>query len=234
MIICRLDAMTSVTVENYLKHIYEEQQRLASAKALVPVGRVAAAMDVTAGTATSMVKSLARSGLVRYAPRKGVRLTATGTELALQVLRRHRLIEAFLIEVLGLDWSEVHAEAEELEHAISDKVLERIDACLGHPVAGPYGHPIPPRTDKLFRQNLVPLTDCPTDVPLRVARILDEDPDFLRYVGGHGLMPGQRVTVAPRQPAADAVTVHAVERESVTLGVSAAAKILVGPAKAIP
>jgi DtxR family Mn-dependent transcriptional regulator len=224
--------MTSIAVENYLKHIYEEQEGLASDRELVPVGRVAAVMGVAPGTATSMVKSLAKSGLVRHESRRGVQLTAKGTKLALQVVRRHRLIESFLVEALGLDWSEVHAEAEELEHAISDKVLERIDAYLNHPAADPHGDPIPRRTGKLPRRpHLTPLTDCPTGVPLRIAQVLDQDPDFLRYVGGNGLVPGQRVNVALRQPAADAVTVQAADREPVTLGAAAAAKILVEPAE---
>jgi DtxR family transcriptional regulator, Mn-dependent transcriptional regulator len=220
--------MTSITVENYLKQIYEEQQRLPSERELVTLGQVAATMDVTPGTATSMVKSLAKAGLVHYESRKGVRLAAEGTILALRVVRRHRLIESFLVKTLGLDWSEVHAEAEELEHAISDKVLERIDAYLNHPATGPYGDPIPPRTGKLpRRRRLTRLTDCPTDIPLCIAQVMDQDPDFLRYVGSHGLMPGQRIAVAPRQPAAGVVTVYIADREQVTLGATAAAKILV-------
>lgn len=222
--------MTSITVENYLKHVYEEQQALTSEVELVPVGRIAVAMSVTPGTATSMVKSLAKARLIRYEPRRGVRLTESGARIALQVVRRHRLIESFLVKALGFDWSEVHAEAEELEHAISDKVLERIDAFLGHPATDPHGDPIPPQTGKLPRRKLTRLTDCRTNVPLRIARVLNQDPDFLRYVAEHGLMPGESVTVAPRQPAADAVTVFAGEREPVTLGTAAAATILVEPA----
>src|SRR5215216_5587302 len=121
--------MASITVENYLKTLFIEQQRAHGA--LVPMGTVAAAMNVTPGTATSMVKALAESGLVDYEPRGGVTLSSRGEKLALHVLRRHRLVELFLVEVLGLNWSEVDEEAEELEHAISDKVLERIDVLLG-------------------------------------------------------------------------------------------------------
>jgi DtxR family transcriptional regulator, Mn-dependent transcriptional regulator len=221
--------MTSITVENYLKEVYQEQQRLTSERDLVPIGRLAAAMGVTPGTGTSMVKSLAKAGLIRYEPRRGVRLTQAGTKLALQVVRRHRLIELFLVEVLGLDWSEVHAEAEELEHAISEKVLKRIDTYLGHPTADPHGDPIPPQTGLPLRQNLARLTDCPTDVPLRIVRVLDQNPELLRYMGGHGLIPGMYVTVAPRQLAADAVTVRPTHREAVTIGANTAAKILVSP-----
>ena len=138
--------MPSSTVENYVKQIYLEQHgrpATAAPAALVPMGRLATAMGVVPGTATSMIKALADSGLVEYEPRGGVRLTRGGEQLALHVLRRHRLVELFLVKVLGLDWSEVHAEAEELEHAISDKVLERIDDVLGRPQRRPARRPDP-------------------------------------------------------------------------------------------
>src|SRR5690606_32720750 len=162
--------------ENYLKQLYQQQAH-AAAEDLVPVGKLAAAMGVTPGTGTSMVKALAEANLVRYEPRGGVRLTPAGERLALAVLRRHRLIELFLVRTLGLDWSEVHDEAEELEHAISDKVLDRIDALLGHPDTDPHGDPIPPADGQpRSTAELNSLTDCPTDAPLRVARVIDQDP----------------------------------------------------------
>src|ERR687892_112881 len=116
--------MPSSTVENYLKKIYLlEQQETGD---LVSMGRIASLMGVVPGTATSMIKALADSGLVSYEPRSGVRLTRGGEQLALHVLRRHRLVELFLVKVLGLDWAEVHDEADRLEHVISEQVLERI------------------------------------------------------------------------------------------------------------
>src|SRR5688572_22318693 len=124
--------MPTSTVENYVKQIYLEQINT-PADALVSMGKLAAAMGVVPGTATSMVKALADAGLVEYEPRGGARLTRGGEQLALHVLRRHRLVELFLVKVLGLDWSEVHDEAEELEHAISDKVLAKIDEFLNYP-----------------------------------------------------------------------------------------------------
>src|SRR5437764_14428083 len=139
--------MPSSTVENYLKQIYLEQQH--APQELVAMGRLASAMAVVPGTATTMVKALADSGLVEYEPRGGVRLTRGGEQLALHVLRRHRLVELFLVKVVGLDWSEVHVEAEELEHAISEKVLEKIDALLGHPSVDPHGDPIPSPQGKM-------------------------------------------------------------------------------------
>src|SRR5260221_5837159 len=162
--------MASITVENYLKQLYLEQQR-APAGELVSMGRLASAMGVVPGTVTTMVKALADSGLVTYEPRGGVRLTRGGEQLALHVLRRHRLVELFLVKVLGLDWSEVHEEADELEHAISDKVLERIDQYLGRPSADPHGVPIPTAKGKLADARMESLAECSLNRTVRVARI---------------------------------------------------------------
>src|SRR5438552_12873576 len=150
--------MATSTVENYIKQLYLEQQEQPGQR--VPMGRLAAAMSVVPGTATTMVKALADSGLVEYEPRGGVRLTRGGEQLALHVLRRHRLVELFLVKVLGLDWSEVHAEAEELEHAISEKVLEKMDAALGHPSVDPHGDPIPSAKGKVSESPATTLADC--------------------------------------------------------------------------
>ena len=125
-------------------------------------------MRVAAGTATAMVKTLADAGLVEYEPRGGVKLSAKGEKLALHVLRRHRLVELFLVEVLGLDWSEVDQEAEELEHAISDKVLEKIDALLKHPQVDPHGDPIPTAKGKIAHRAMVSLAECELNRPMRV------------------------------------------------------------------
>src|SRR5678816_3534134 len=169
--------MASSTVENYLKQIYLEQQL--APDELVSMGKLAASMGVVPGTATSMIKALADSGLVSYEPRSGVRLTNGGEQLALHVLRRHRLVELFLVKVLGLDWSEVHDEAEELEHAISEKVLDRIDALLEHPSVDPHGDPIPPAKGKMVGTRQHSLLDCDLHTPLRVARVIDQEPAFL-------------------------------------------------------
>lgn len=220
--------MPSHTVENYLKRIYLQQQR--DSEALVPMGCLATAMDVTPGTATSMMKVLAEALLVEYEPRGGVRLTDAGTHLALQVLRRHRLIELFLVQILTLDWSEVHAEAEELEHAISDKVLEKIDLLLGHPNTDPHGDPIPPAgggPGQPRRARLALLGDWPTNQPARVARVLDQEPGFLQFVDQHGLTPGAEVVVESRNASADAVTIRPLAGKPLTIGTAAAAKILI-------
>src|SRR3954447_6930380 len=218
--------MPSSTVEDYLKQIYLEQQA-ADAGQLVPMGKLATLMNVVPGTATSMVKALADSGLVTYEPREGVRLTGGGERLALRVLRRHRLVELFLVKVLGLDWSEVHVEAEELEHAISDKVLERIDALLERPSVDPHGDPIPTAKGKLAESRHGSLLTCETGARMRVARVLDQNPAFLQFINRCGLTPGTIVTIESRDPLAAAVSVKPENRAPVTLGTDAAAKILV-------
>src|SRR5436190_5280017 len=174
--------MASSTVEDYVKQIYLEQLGAADRDDLVSMGRLATAMGVVPGTATSMVKALADAGLVDYEPRGGARLTRGGEKLALHVLRRHRLVELFLVKVLGLDWSEVHDEAEELEHAISDKVLDRIDRVLGHPSVDPHGDPIPSAKGKVGDTPISSLADCPLNRPMKVARVIDQDPPFLQFV----------------------------------------------------
>ncbi|MGA3066992.1 MAG: metal-dependent transcriptional regulator [Tepidisphaeraceae bacterium] len=217
--------MPTSTVENYLKQVYLQQR--GGDGEMVPMGRLASVMGVVPGTATSMVKALADSGLVQYEPRGGVRLTHSGEQLALHVLRRHRLVELFLVRVLGLDWSVVHEEADTLEHAISDRVLERIDALLGHPTTDPHGDPIPTSKGQLHEPRRMSLADCPLREPQEVARILDQDPHFLKFLERHGLIPGASITVAKREPEAEAVKLRIPRRDEISLGIAAAAKILV-------
>ena len=222
--------MPTSTVENYLKQLYLEQH--GTEGGMVPMGRVAASMGVVPGTATSMVKALADSGLVEYEPRGGVKLTRSGEQLALHVVRRHRLVELFLVKTLGLDWSVVHDEADLLEHAISERVLERIDALLGHPTADPHGDPIPTAKGHLHEPRRVSLADCPLETPQVVARVLEQNPEFLQFAERNGLTPGTTVTVSKREPAAEAVKIRIPRRDEVSLGMAAAAKILVEAAPA--
>jgi DtxR family Mn-dependent transcriptional regulator len=217
--------MATSTVENYLKQLWLEQRT--ADDEMVAMGRLASAMGVVPGTATSMVKALADSGLVQYEPRGGVRLTHSGEQLALHVLRRHRLLELFLVKVLGLDWSMVHDEADRLEHAISDLVLEKIDAFLGFPTADPHGDPIPTSKGQLHEPPRMSLADCPLGTAQRVARVLDQDPEFLQFIERNGLMPGSTVTVSKREPAAEAVRIRTNRRGEVSLGLTAAGKVLV-------
>ena len=218
--------LASSTVEDYLKTLYAMHQASGEMGAL-PVGRLAAAMGVVPGTATAMMKTLADAGLVHYESRAGVRLSDKGERLALHVLRRHRLVELLLVEVLGLDWSVVHEEADRLEHAISDRVLEKIDLLLGHPTVDPHGDPIPTSKGKLHEAAFMSLADCHTGLRHRVTRVLNQDIGFLQFVEQRGLRPGAIVVVEERDAEADTSTIKVIGRDSKSLSLAVAAQILV-------
>jgi len=221
--------MPTSTVEDYLKQILLEEQR-AGAETHVSTGRVAQQLAVTPGSATAMVQTLAASGLVDYAAYGGVRLTDEGRRLALHVLRRHRLIELFLVEVMGYDWSEVHPEAELLEHAVSERLVERIDEMLGRPAFDPHGDPIPTAAGELVPSQLELLSALPEGSRARVARVGDQDAEFLRRLDSLGLTPGARLRVVARDESTDTLEVAPGARKATTsLGLRAAAKILVEP-----
>jgi DtxR family Mn-dependent transcriptional regulator len=215
----------SHTVENYLKAIYQAQTALPDATALVPMGQLATALGVVPGTATTMVKALAESGLVRYEPYAGVRLNKAGEKLAALVLRRHRLVELFLVKVMGMSWTEVHDEAELLEHAVSERLIDRIDEMLGRPAVDPHGDPIPDAEGMVARPTYDTLLTCPINQPMRVSRVSDQDREFLEFIERHDLKPGAVVEVAERDAAADSVRVKGARE--FTIGARAASKILV-------
>ena len=219
--------LPSSTVENYLKAIHVAQSRLDGARALVPMGQLSTALGVVPGTATSMVKALADAGLVTYEPYSGVRLTTAGEKLAAAVLRRHRLIELFLVQVMGMSWAEVHDEAEQLEHAVSDRLIDRIDAMLGRPAVDPHGDPIPDTEGVIPPADHQTLLTCPIDQPLVVSRVVDQDAAFLRFIEQSELKPGQPVIVEGRDAAADRVVVRTASERTVALGTRAASKLLV-------
>ena len=219
--------LPSSTVENYLKAIYQGQSQLAGEARLVPMGQVAAALGVTPGTATTMIKALAESGLAEYEPYSGVRLTPAGEKLAGLVLRRHRLVELFLVRVMGMSWAEVHDEAEQLEHVVSERLIDRIDEMLGRPTHDPHGDPIPTPEGTIQTRHHDSLLSCPVGTPLRVTRIADQDPDFLRFIESNNLKPGQTVVVESRDPAADSVRLRGSDRNPLVIGARAASKLLV-------
>ncbi|PWT79713.1 MAG: metal-dependent transcriptional regulator [Blastocatellia bacterium] len=219
--------LPSSTVENYLKAIYQGQSALSAGERLVPMGQVASALGVAPGTATTMVKALAESGLAEYEPYSGVRLSAAGERLAGLVLRRHRLVELFLVRVMGMSWDEVHDEAEKLEHVVSERLIERIDQMLGRPTHDPHGDPIPNPEGAIARSHFDTLLTCPIGTPLKVTRIADQDPGFLRFVENNGLKPGQPVEVEMRDAAADSVRLRRKNGTPVTIGARAASKLLV-------
>lgn len=215
--------MATSTVENYIKAIYLECRKISNE--LLPIGRLAQSLGVVPGTATAMVKSLNDAGLVEYEPRVGARLTKQGEVLALHVLRRHRLVELFLVKILKMDWSEIHAEAEQLEHVISDRVLEKIDGLLGHPQYDPHGDPIPSHSGQLHERDLLNLVNCDAGTEAIVARVLDQEADFLLFAERNGLVPGNTVKVINHDESANVIEVETAFGRTLTLGKQAALKI---------
>lgn len=218
--------LASQTVENYLKTIHLAQAAQAG-RALVPMGQLASALGVVPGTATTMVKALSESGLVHYEPYMGVRLTDAGEKLASLVLRRHRLIELFLVKVLGMSWAEVHDEAEQLEHAVSERLIDRIDEMLGRPEVDPHGDPIPNAEGAISHMEYVDLLNAPLDTNLVITRVIDQDAEFLRFIEQRDLMPGSSIVIEARDAMADAVRLRSDADRHTTIGTRAASKVLV-------
>jgi len=216
--------LASLTVENYVKTIFKIC--LQNGDRLATTGRLAIALDVSPGTVTSMLKALSEAGLATYTPYEGVRLTDSGSQLALEILRRHRLIECFLSEVLGMPWDEVHEDAEQLEHSVSPRLVEKINDFLGHPEFDPHGDPIPRRDGSLPDRRLRSLADVSPGTSFELARVSDQSPDFLRYLSHSGLLLGVRGTVTTSQPEAGIITIRLPDREA-SLSTEAAQKILV-------
>ena len=218
--------LPSQTVDNYLKTIHLAQAAQAG-RALVPMGQLASALGVVPGTATTMVKALSESGLVHYEPYLGVRLTDAGEKLASLVLRRHRLIELFLVKVLGMSWAEVHVEAEQLEHAVSERLIDRIDEMLGRPEVDPHGDPIPNAEGAILHKEYVDLLSAPLDTNLIITRVIDQDAEFLRFIEQRDLMPGSTIVIEARDAMADAVRLRSDVDRHTTIGTRAASKVLV-------
>lgn len=183
-------------VEDYLKAIYEVELAGGS----VSTNELAQRLGVAPASVSGMVRRLAEQGLVRHERYRGVRLTKSGRAAALRTLRRHRVIEAYLVQVLGYSWDSVHAEAERLEHAASDELVDRMAAAIGEPRTDPHGAPIPTREGRVDETRHGTLADLRTGERGRVIRVADEDPAMLRYLGRLGLRPGVVVTVSEQAP----------------------------------
>jgi DtxR family Mn-dependent transcriptional regulator len=215
----------SLTVENYVKAMALIAARDPSSSA-VATGELAQALNVSPGTVTGMLKTLSEANLATYTPYEGARLTAAGKRLAMKVIRRHRLLELFLVETLKMPWDEVHEEAEHLEHAASERLIDRMDAYLGHPAVDPHGDPIPSADGSLKEPEGVPLAKLRRGQRFRVVRVVDQDPAFLRYLTECGLDLNAAGELTENRPEAGAVVIRLDDR-SVALGLSAAGKVLV-------
>jgi DtxR family Mn-dependent transcriptional regulator len=216
--------LASLTIENYVKAIYQ----IGSAQEDRPAttGQLAESLKVSPSTVTSMLKTLSESGLATYVKYGGAELTEAGRALALRVLRRHRLIELFLSQTLKLSWDEVHDEAENMEHAVSDLLIDRIDAFLNYPAHDPHGDPIPRADGTVAAAQAVPLADLREGEAFRIERVLDQAPDFLRYLAETGLKLGAAGKVQSNRTEAGVITLRVGEATS-TLSVNVAQRVLV-------
>jgi DtxR family Mn-dependent transcriptional regulator len=216
--------VASLTIENYVKTIY--QLTGGRPEQAAATGKLAEALRVSPGTVTSMLKTLSESGLAVYTPYEGARLTPRGRMLALRVLRRHRLIELFLVRTLALSWDEVHEEAEHMEHAVSDLLIDRIDAFLGYPATDPHGDPIPKADGTVADSSDRRLADLEVGSPFQVVRVLDQSPEFLRYLTECGLRLDASGTVVAKRQESGTMTVE-VAGQQTTLAQTVAERLLV-------
>jgi DtxR family Mn-dependent transcriptional regulator len=193
----------SRSVEDYLKAIYG----LCEAGDAASTSAIADALDIQPASVTGMVKRLAESGLLEHVPYRGVRLTPRGSREALRVLRRHRILETYLCERLGFSWDDVHGEAERLEHAASDALIEKMAAALEFPLHDPHGAPIPTRAGHIESTDPVTLADARPGDRVRIRAVRDEHSAHLRSMAAEGLVPGARVRVTETQGVAGAVEI---------------------------
>ncbi|MBA2504798.1 MAG: metal-dependent transcriptional regulator [Thermoleophilaceae bacterium] len=208
-------AETSQAVQDYAKAIYSLSAREGSA---VSTSELAERLGVSAASASAMVKRLDSLGLVEHERYHGVRLTDAGEKVALEVLRHHRLLELYLAEALGMPWDRVHAEAEVLEHVISEELEELIAAKLGNPSIDPHGDPIPSRELKIEEGDTLALQSLEPGTRGRFVRVSDSDPEMLRYLSERGISPGERFEVMEKQPFEGPVSVRFGKREHVLGG----------------
>lgn len=214
------------SVEDYLKVIYE----------LAPEGRAAAtsqiahALELSPASVSGMVKRLSEQGLLEHAPYKGVQLTEHGRRAALRMVRRHRIIESYLVAFLGYSWDTVHDEAERLEHAVTDELIERMSAALGNPGFDPHGDPIPDADGAIAELDCTPLSEVETGTRVEIRRVRVGSADLLRYLASRELRPGVEIEILEREPFRGPITLRADGREQV-LGHEVAEQLLCLPAE---
>ena len=194
----------SRSTEDYLKVIY--QLEVPGGAALT--SDIAEALDVAPPSVSGMLKRLAETGLLEHVPYRGVQLTEAGRRAALRMVRRHRIIESYLTSKLGYDWDNVHEEAERLEHAVSDELIERMALALGHPRYDPHGAPIPTTGGDIERPELLALSEIEVGEVAELRMVSDKDPDRLRFLASLGLKPGVAFQIVARQPFQGPVTIR--------------------------
>ena len=211
-------------VEDYLKAIYT----IGKGTGAAATNEIAQRLALAPASVSGMVRRLAEQGLLAYERYHGVKLTETGRRAALRTLRRHRVIEAYLAHALGIPWDRVHDEAERLEHAVSDDLVDRMALAIGEPEVDPHGAPIPTRDGSVDETEYTSLVDLAIGVPGLVVRVADEDPAMLRYLAELSVVPGKRITVKARAPYGGPITAM-VGRHEISIGPALAAHVLTAP-----
>jgi DtxR family Mn-dependent transcriptional regulator len=219
--------MPTPAVEDYLKAIYH----LSRSGAAASTSMLADRLGIAAGSVTGMLKRLAEQGLVEHTPYYGARLTGHGEANAVRIIRRHRVLELFLVQVLGYPWDRVHEEAERLEHAVTEELVDRMARVLGEPAVDPHGAVIPTAGGELHEPALPSLLEVALGQPSILRRVPDEDGDALRYLAQLDLVPGARLVVLERAPFHGPVRLRVGDAERV-LGRELAATVCVEPATA--
>lgn len=204
----------SRSTEDYLKTIYKLEAQSGAAM----TSAIADALEIAPPSVSGMVKRLSESGLLQHVPYRGVQLTDAGRQAALRMLRRHRILEAYLIDRLGYRWDNVHDEAERLEHAVSDDLIERMATALGDPKFDPHGAPIPTAIGEMEQPELVSMNDFEVGQTAYVRMVSDQKPDRLRFLASLGLKPGTRFTVVSRQPFNGPITIRLDEDRDEVVG----------------
>ncbi|HMF86811.1 MAG TPA: metal-dependent transcriptional regulator [Gemmatimonadaceae bacterium] len=213
-------------VEDYLKAIYT----IGKGTGAAATNEIAQRLALAPASVSGMVRRLADQGLLAYERYHGVKLTETGRRAALRTLRRHRVIEAYLAHALGIPWDRVHDEAERLEHAVSDDLVDRMAVAIGEPEVDPHGAPIPTRDGAVDETEYTSLVDLAIGVPGLVVRVADEDPAMLRYLAELSVVPGKRITVKARAPYGGPITAM-VGRHEISIGPALAAHVLTAPVR---
>lgn len=200
-------------MEDYLKNIYKLQEKSSP----VTTNAIAEKMDISPASVTSMTKKLDQMELLSYKRYKGVTLTSRGEKVALEIIRHHRLLELYLNQKVGIEWHKVDAEAEVLEHVLSEEVEAAMDRALDYPTIDPHGDPIPSKDGTMFSPEETVLTEMEPGRSSVVSRVTQEDSDVLRYLGDMGIFPEVRIEVLEQVPLAGTVTIR-VDRKSIALG----------------
>lgn len=216
------DSVITGPAEDYLKAIYE----LELAGGAASTNDIAQRLSFAPASVTGMIRRLADHGLLSYERYRGVTLTTSGRRAALRTLRRHRVIEAYLVETLGYRWDNVHDEAERLEHAASEELIDKMAAAIGEPVVDPHGAPIPTREGTVDETQYCSLADLGPGHRVAVVRVSDDDPEVLRYLASMGIRPGVTIAVLACEPFDGPITLS-VAGERISIGTPLAAQVMV-------